>query len=286
MLVSALLGNPTDHSFSPKLFTIYAKALGDKEYSHVKFNILPEDLEGALRSLHILGFCGANITLPYKMDVMPFLDYISEDALSAGAVNTIKVDGKTLRGFNTDVYGAMETIRQELGHSVTSTDNILIFGTGGAARALASGFLSAKCQVTVIFRDPGSPKTKSFTATFGKKLLMQNYEDLRSAKLKQYTIICNATNLGMTPNVDSSPLDLIEGNSTATVKFNHCLFFDVVFNPQKTKFMGQGENLGAKIVGGTNMMIYQGVIAFKLWTGCDVTPELLLEAKSLLQKYI
>lgn len=285
MLISVLLGKPVEHSFSPKLFAIYAQALGKMEYAHIKCSIEPENLADAVKGLVHFGFVGANVTLPYKMEVMQYLDTISDEAKAAGAVNTIKVEGTKLSGFNTDVFGAMEAIKQSRDQEVSTSDNALIFGSGGAARALVSGFLQKGCNITVLCRSPHSEKTKAFSEMFGDKVKILPYTDYKMTNLANFSLVCNATSLGMTPDINSSPLDLLEG-SRVEESMAHVLFFDVVFNPQKTKFLAQGEALGAKLLGGTDMMIYQGVIAFELWTGTKVTPELITQAKDALAKQI
>jgi shikimate dehydrogenase len=285
MLVTALLGNLTDHSFSPKLFSIYSKALGNREYAHVKFNIDTSDLRDCLLALPKFGFAGVNITLPYKMAVIPFLDNISDEAEASGAVNTIKVEGKKLIGYNTDIFGAMSAIKESLGREITSQDTAMIFGSGGAARALIAGFLAKKAKILVVCRNPLSENSINLSQKFHNRLSISSYEQLQLDDIKSFSVICNATSLGMHPNVDTSPLDHLSGDLSKDMMVNS-LFFDVVFNPQNTKFMNQGKLMGGKVAGGTLMMIYQGVHAFKIWTGVDVPHELIEEAKNKLKELV
>lgn len=284
MIVTALLGNPTDHSFSPTLFNIYA-AEHNLEYSHIKLNITKDNLEDVLKSLPKYGFAGVNITLPYKMDVIPYLNTLAPEIKKIGAVNTITVNNNILTGYNTDLYGAISTTEEALARKINIYDNVVIFGTGGAARAVLAGVLSYTQNVTIIFRKPTSLRTKSLQADF-KKVDFIDYKNMKEllTVLSKATIVCNATSVGMNPYVKASPLNDEILNNIGT--FKDKLFFDVIFNPAKTKFLSDAENKGAKIIGGINMMIYQGVKAFELWTGKKVSSESVIKAQEKLNSLL
>lgn len=284
MIVTALIGYPTDHSVSPALFSIYA-AEHNLEYSHIKLNITKDNLEDVIRCLPKYGFAGVNITLPYKMDVIPYVNALSPEIKKIGAVNTITVRKSILTGYNTDMYGAISTIEEALKRKISSDDNVVIFGTGGAARAVLAGVLQYTHNVTVIFRQPASQRTRSLQNDF-KKVAFLGRENIKEVLnvLSGATIVCNATSVGMNPDIAVSPLSNEVLDQLGTFKGK--LFFDVIFNPAKTKFLIDAENNGAKVIGGKNMMVYQGVKAFELWTGKKVGKQSIKKAQEKLNSLL
>lgn len=285
MIITALIGLPTGHSVSPALFSIYAKFSG-LEYSHLKIDVLPKDLKKALEASKTLNFSGLNITLPYKMDVIRYLDYVDKEALKIGAVNTIVNKKGKLYGFNTDSYGAITSIKD---HSKIASKKAVVLGTGGAARALVAGLLAGGCaRVVVVYRKPKSFRTKGIMKDFKGKVEFITYHDKNLIKiLSDANIICNATSCGMVPKSAESPISY-EALKEVSLNgdFSRKLFFDAIFNPYETQFLKNAKKLGADIQGGTEMMIYQGVRAFELWTGKKVSRKSVAEAKKVLRKYL
>jgi shikimate dehydrogenase len=287
MIVSALIGNPTDHSVSPTLFSLYATS-HNLEYAHVKFNIQSNNLKRVIRDIPAFGFTGVNVTLPFKTDVIRFLDKLSPEIKQIGAVNTIVNKNGCLIGYNTDLFGAIKTIENSLGRKVGRSDKVIVFGAGGAARAIVSGVINRKASVTVLYRTPKSAKTVKFIRDFNNlvKFSDNNEEDLFKSLIPA-TIICNATSAGMYPEVNESPISFTQLKSVANqAAIRKKLFFDVIFNPGKTKFLKNAERFGATIVGGIDMMIYQGVKAFYLWTGKKVNNSTIQKAKTILRKLL
>lgn len=287
MIISALIGNPTDHSVSPTLFSLYAAA-HNLEYAHVKFNVQSNNLKRVIRDIPAFGFSGVNVTLPYKTDVIPFLDKLSPEIKLIGAVNTIVNKNGYLIGYNTDVFGAIKTIENSLGRKIGKSDNIVVFGTGGATRAIVSGVLNRKADITVLYRTPKSVKTVKFIRDFNNLAKFSDNNEKDSLKaLIPATIICNATSAGMYPEVNESPISLTQLKSVANqTAIRKKLFFDVIFNPGKTKFLKNAEKLGCTVIGGIDMMIYQGVKAFYLWTGKKVSTSTIEKAKKTLRKIL
>jgi len=285
MIITALIGLPTKHSVSPTLFSIYAKSSG-LEYSHLKIDVQVKDLRRALEAIKTLNFSGLNVTLPYKMDVIKYLDHVDKDALKMGAVNTIVNKKGKLFGYNTDSYGAITSIKDHCGIASKSS---VVLGTGGAARAIVAGLLSDGCtKVVVVYREPKSDRTKGMMKDFKGKVEYVSYNDKKLIqKLSRANVICNATSCGMAPKSTESPL------SSRTLKevslkedFSKKLFFDAIFNPYETLFLKNAKRLGADIQGGTEMMIYQGVKAFELWTGQKVDKKSITEAKKVLRRHL
>lgn len=281
MITTALIGSPVDHSVSPILFKLYANEHG-LEYAHSKFDVKADDLETVVKSLSAYGFAGVNITLPYKADVIPFLDTISPEAQAIGAVNTIKVSDGKLEGYNTDAIGALRAIEKAAGREVTSSDKVVVFGTGGAARAVAWALLQKDAQVTVVFRNPESHRTETIKKDFTDRVEFIDYSSLTTEQLSKYTIVCNTTSAGMHPSGEGAPIELGKFDN---IDLTDVIVFDAVFNPVTTKLQKWAESKGATLAFGIDMMIFQGIVAFEYWTGKKVSDETVQKATDILMQY-
>ncbi len=292
MKYSALIGNPTEHSVSPLLFEWIAAQLSQPvEYKHLKVDISQSsELESALEAFRTLHFCGLNVTLPYKLDVIPILDKLDNSISSIGAVNTVIFDDKNNLsiGYNTDWYGIFcplsEVIKENRGKSA------IVFGTGGAARAAIYALLELKIKdITVLHRVAESDRTRLLQDQFSHKATIRfdTYEHIVQY-IDTAGIIINATSTGMTGQDAEAPfaLDSIDKHDD----FSGKVFFDCVFNPVNTPLLSYFKSHGAETIDGLWMMIYQGLYAFTLWTGTDVrntfTKDNLHELHKLLQERI
>lgn len=292
MKYSALVGNPTEHSVSPLLFEWIAAQLSQLvEYKHLKVDISQSsELESALEAFRTLNFCGLNVTLPYKLDVIPVLDKLDGSISSIGAVNTIVFDSKNNLsvGYNTDWYGIFCPLS-----AIINTDqakSAIIFGTGGAARATIYALLQLKMKdITVLHRVAESDKTSLLQDQFSDKATIRfdTYE-----RIAQYIdtadIIINATSTGMAGQDAEAPFtfEYLDNHND----FSGKVFFDCVFNPVNTPLLSYFKSHSAETIDGLWMMIYQGLYAFTLWTGNDVrntfTKDNLRELHRLLQESI
>ncbi len=223
-----LIGEKLSHSFSKVIHN-----LTGVEYSLVE--VSKEALEKFVRSKDYNGF---NVTIPYKKEIIKYLDGVSNDAISVGAVNTVvRRDNKTF-GYNTDVSGFEYALKRK-GVSLKGK-NVIILGTGGASKA-----------VEYVCIKQGA-KTINFVSRSGK-INYQNCYDL-----KNVDVIINATPIGMYPEIDSSPIDLS--------KFTNLSFvFDLIYNPQKTELLYQAEKLGVPYSNGLSMLVKQAVDAQEIW---------------------
>lgn len=280
MITTALIGLPVDHSVSPILFRLYADEHG-LEYAHSKFDVKAENLETVIKSLGAYGFAGVNITLPYKADVIPFLDTISPEAQAIGAVNTIKVNNGKLEGYNTDAFGALRAIEKASEREVSASDEAVVFGTGGAARAVVWALLQKGVKVTVVFRNPESLRTETIKRDFSNKVEFLDYDTLSADRLAGFSIICNTTSAGMHPLDDNVPIKFDDFQS---VDFAGVIVFDAVFNPVITKLQKWTESKGATLAFGIDMMIFQGIVAFEYWTDKRVSDETVQKATDILMK--
>src|SRR6478672_3178941 len=236
-----LIGKTLSHSFSKNYFT---QKFAREHIDNCRYDLFElqtiEDLPALLLSNPDLE--GLNVTIPYKQEVIPFLDEASDVVKEIGACNCIKITGGKLKGFNTDVVGFKRSLEAHLqpGH-----DKALILGSGGAARAVQYALKELGIEYKLVSRR----KT-------GEGL---GYEDIGEEILKKYSIIINTTPLGMYPNVDDAPPIPYE-----YVSSRH-LLFDLIYNPEKTKFLQNGEEQGARIANGHEMLILQAEESWRIW---------------------
>ena len=219
---------------------------------YVPFLVAPEDLTYAVQSIKALNMLGVNITVPHKENVLPLLDKIDKEAAFIGAVNTITNKDGILTGYNTDGRGFMSSLEEE-GVSVEGKE-VLIVGTGGACRAV-SYYLSEKASKLSLF---DIDKEKSGKLANDLKEIRDNIHLLESIDdAGSPDIIVNATPLGMKPE-DPSPIDsgLIRPDAVVC---------DLVY--KTTTLLKEADKKGAKTINGSGMLLWQGVLAFELWTG-------------------
>jgi shikimate dehydrogenase len=241
-----LIGYPLGHSWSKKYFD--NKFLVDR-IKDAEYMLFP--LQGLKSLVELIGshsnLCGFNVTIPYKTSIIPYLNYIDPSATEIRAVNTIKVDrtgsDAKLHGYNTDAYGFEQSIRPLLKPHHRAA---LILGSGGAAKAAAWVFKLLDIEYIIISRNPSED-------------LHVSYTDLTQDLFEKFTIIVNATPLGMEPARDTFPPLPYQFIS------KHHLMFDMVYNPLQTVFLQQGQKQGATVKNGLEMLHLQADEAWKIW---------------------
>ncbi|MGC1473375.1 MAG: shikimate dehydrogenase [Psychroserpens sp.] len=242
MIRLGLIGKDISYSFSKTYFTEKFRA-EKRPFSYENFDLKDISEFKPLVDDHndILGF---NVTIPYKEAIIPYLDKLDAKAKKIGAVNTITVafSGK-LKGYNTDCYGFKKSIKPFL---KSHHKKALILGTGGASKAIAYTLKKLKIDFDYVSRTP-KPKVK-FT-----------YESLSVEDIKVYQIIINSTPLGTFPDVNSCPDIPYDG-----ITEQH-LLYDLIYNPEETKFLKTGKAQGAAISNGYQMLIYQAEKAWRIW---------------------
>jgi shikimate dehydrogenase len=280
---SVLIGNPVSHSVSDKLFDFYARSVKLDNYKHIKIKCDKNELENTLSKLVKLNYVGCNVTIPFKTEVIKYLDTISNEALKIGAVNTIVFNNGKLHGYNTDGYGAVEAINNKL-KLIKTDDFVLIFGAGGAARAIIYEVSKFTKHVFVVNRS--EDRLLNLVENFKnegvslKYTLLSNENEVKIIA-NSCRFLINATSVGMHPNSNESILD-----QTNIIDFNHKYFFDAVFNPNITKFLKVGQSFDSKICTGLYMLSYQAIKAFELWTTKKINIETANESVILLQNLI
>ncbi len=242
-----LIGYKLGHSFSAKYFANKFTTLNLENHEYVNFELDNiNDFPNIFKNDK--NICGLNCTIPYKQDVMQFLDEIDSEAAAVGAVNTIKTiqkgDKLILKGYNTDIVGFNNSLTPMLD---SCHKKALILGTGGASKAikhvlerLGIEFVSASIENNLEDNEV-------------------RYSDISNNLIKKHTIIINATPLGTFPKVDACP-DIPYGAITV----NHVMF-DLVYNPEITLFLQKGINKGAKTKNGLEMLHGQAEAAWQIW---------------------
>lgn len=257
--VYGIFGWPVEHTFSPGMHNAAFAKLG-MDACYVPFPVHPENLEDAVRAVRALGVRGVNVTVPHKERVVAFLDELAEDARLIGAVNTIEVREKRLIGHNTDGRGFVRSLRDDAGLNPRGK-RFLILGAGGAGRAIGFSLaLAGAAQIS--FRDVDTVKTETLARTLREKTGVQaevvSEQGLAEASGEADSVV-NATPLGLKK---SDPLPIPK----AYIRKQH-LVCDIVYNPAETKLLRSAHERGARTLRGIGMLLYQGVIAFEIWTG-------------------
>lgn len=242
-----LIGFPLEHSRSPEIF---ARLFDEESVKGASYKLYPlEDittLRSWLKSLpNLVGF---NVTIPHKKSIIPMLDWVADEALAIGAVNTVKVvqqEGKTkLHGYNTDYYGFATTLKHFLGDYIPQ--RALILGTGGSANTVAYTLAQMGVEYTKVSRNSSADAPMT-------------YEDISAQTIAQTQLIINTTPLGMYPSIKSFPKIPYDALTS-----EHYLY-DLVYNPLETMFLQKGAAFGANIQTGIAMLELQAHKAWEIW---------------------
>ncbi|OGW01675.1 MAG: shikimate dehydrogenase [Nitrospinae bacterium RIFCSPLOWO2_02_39_17] len=272
MNILGIIGYPIGHTLSPLMHNTAIKQLGI-DYIYFPFEVKKGNIRIAIGGLKGLGIKGINVTIPHKESVIPYLDSLDEDARLIGAVNTIKLDGDKLNGYNTDGRGFSESLKRDA-HEEVKGRSVVILGAGGAARAIAiqialegaerivianrtiergeklAGYINAKCKMQ-------SAKCKVKTVSLKDNSLVEYF--------READIIINTTPVGMKGyNQLLFAYDYIS---------NRHLVCDIVYRPLETKLLKEADKKGARTLNGLGMLVYQGSLSFKIWTGYEMPVE-------------
>lgn len=260
--VYGIIGNPVTHSKSPVMQNSGFAALAE---NCVYVPLPVTDIEAALSGLRGLGIWGASVTIPHKEAVIPLLDSVDPLAKRIGAVNTIKVvetaEGRRLHGFNTDWIGANRALAERIG---LSGKRAIVLGAGGSARAIGFGLQEAGAVVTLCSRT--EKRGRALAADLGCDWYsLDNIAELVG------DILINATSVGMQPDVDKTlvPRQALNG---------YQVVMDIVYAPLKTRLLREAGMAGCLTVNGLEMLLYQGVAQFELWTGKTAPVEVMRKA--------
>ena len=241
-----VIGNPIDHSLSPKLQNWWLKE-NNIEAKYDKIKLEYHEIKSFIQDIKEQKIAGCNVTVPFKKTVIPFLDKLSPEADQTQSVNTITFDDGDLVGHNTDIAG-FDTAIKKLNFSVKDK-KVLILGAGGVVPSLIFALKNMYVEEIVI-----SNRTREKAENL--KVLFNNLKILEWGNLTDFHMVINATSLGL-------------NNETINLNFsssgNDKLFYDVIYNPHETQFLKMGKQLGYRTENGKTMFVYQALEAFKLW---------------------
>ena len=269
--VCAIIGDPVDHSLSPAMHNAAFKELG-LNLVYVAFTVTATKLKDAVSGAKSLGLRGLNVTMPHKNAVIAYLDFVNSTAKKIGAVNTILNNQENLIGYNTDGSGAMIAL-QENG-VYPEKKKMLLLGAGGAAKAIAYYAVQDVEELVILNRTPKKAEqlAEPLRKEFGKKVRGGALSlEILKKELETTDILVNSTSVGMHPNVNTSPVP------SDLLRHDLCVM-DIIYNPPETRLVADAKAAGAKVVSGIEMLLFQGAVAFEIWTNCPAPVEVMRAA--------
>lgn len=261
--VVGVFGYPVTHSASPPMHNAAFAALG-MDWVYVPFTVAPEGIAAALAGVRALGIVGVNVTVPLKELIAPHLDSITERARRIGSVNTVAHEAGTLRGDSTDGPGFLNALRAA---GVTAAGRtVVVLGAGGSARAVVYALAEAGARVRVANRSV--ERAQTLAAEFGgvgEIEAVPMTEDALRPALRDATVLVNTTTLGMHP--DEAAMPPVPADALHPGLF----VSDLIYNPAETRLMALARSRGCAVQNGVEMLVQQGILSFRRWTG-EVDP--------------
>ena len=266
-----VIGDPIEHTLSPTMHNAAFNHL-KLDFVFLAFRVKAAELEDAMRGMRGLGIRGLNVTMPHKDAVTKYLDEVDSTVKFLGSVNTILNDDGRLLGFNTDGVGALKALREN-GVNLNGK-KLLLLGAGGAAKAVAYALAKEVGELGVLNR--ASEKAKGLaevlSRTFGKKVVGDALSPSAIQKhLHDSDMLINATSVGMHPNISQSLV------APQWLKPD-LIVMDIVYNPVETKLVKDAKAVGAQVISGVEMLLYQGAASFEIWTGVSAPIEIMRRA--------
>jgi shikimate dehydrogenase len=268
---TVLIGWPLAHSISPAIHNAAFQALGMEG----AYSLLPvereEELRGVLAGLKSdKDWAGANVTVPYKEKVVAHLQGLEGAAARMKAVNTVARKGNRLIGHNTDLPGFLADL--ERNEFDFRGRNVLVIGSGGAARAVVLGLVESRCRLSLVAVIRGQAETLARELGDGRVDVISWDDPSLAQRARSASLVVNTSPVGMWPSVDASPWP-------ENIPFpEKAVVYDVVYNPVETRFLREARSRGLKAAGGLGMLVEQGALAFELWTGVKAPRDVMMRA--------
>ncbi|MDH5437523.1 MAG: shikimate dehydrogenase [Candidatus Bathyarchaeota archaeon] len=257
--VCCVIGDPIEHTLSPVIHNAAFEEL-NLDFVYLAFRVRREELRDAIAGAKSLDIHGLNVTMPHKTAVMEHLDEIDSTSRSIGAVNTILNAGGRLVGYITDGVGAINALKEN-GVGLEGK-KMLLLGAGGAGKAIAFNLAQEVEELKILNRTTQKAKelAEVLRKKFNKKVSGNSLSsELLKNELEEADILVNATSVGMHPDVHQSLVD------PSWLRPDLCVM-DLIYNPLETKLAKDAKSMGAKVVSGIEMLVYQGAASFEIWT--------------------
>lgn len=255
-----IVANPIKHSFSPMMHNTAFQVLGIDDV-YLAFEVEEKRLEDFMISVRALNMKGFNVSMPYKLKIMKYLDELTEDAKLCQSVNTVKNENGKLIGHISDGKGFYMSLKEK--NWDVQNKKIVILGAGGAAQAIIVELAKQKAKEIIVY----NRSDKSFIRTLNERLKcpvnlksLANHEALKN-DLKDAYLLIQTTGVGMSPNIDQC---LIPDESYLPRGLKVA---DIIYNPKETKLLTMAKNKGLDYMNGEGMILYQGAVSFEFWTG-------------------
>lgn len=249
-----------EHSLSPAMHNAGYQALG-LNFVFVAFHV--KNVKDAIFGMKALNIRGVVVTIPHKIEVLKYVDYIDETAQTIGAANTIINDNGILTASNTDWIGAMTTLKKE---TLISGKKVVVLGAGGASRAVIYGLKKEGAHILLCNRTLAHAQKLANEFGLERTYTLDNKDAITKAE-----IIVNTTSVGMEPKPDEMPIP------NEFIKPHH-IVYDIVYTPKETKLLREAKKIGAKVVYGDKMVFYGAIPQFKLFTGVSAPTDVMQKA--------
>ncbi|UCF39446.1 MAG: shikimate dehydrogenase [Acidobacteriota bacterium] len=270
--ICAVIGDPVEHSLSPQIHNAAFRSAGIN-YAYVAFHVKRGDLKRAMEGVKSLGIRGMSVTIPHKIDIIPYLDQTDEVSGNVGSVNTVVNEQGRLLGYSTDGHGALRALEAE-GVEVGGR-RVVLLGSGGAARAIAFALATVKPLPHLTILGIEDEEREQLCRDLRSKTALDiSSSYLADGSLEEALgkaeILCHATPVGMSPKSDQTvvPSHLLHSGLAV---------FDAVYTPFETRLLKEAKAAGAVIVPGLGMFVHQAAIQFELWTGQSAPVEIMTE---------
>jgi len=268
--IFAVIGDPIEHTLSPAMHNAAFEHLR-LDYVFLAFRVTPDEIEKALQGVRALGIRGLNVTMPHKHAVTEFIDEADATVKFLRSANTILNQRGRLRGFNTDGIGAAKALKNS-GIDLAGK-KVLLLGAGGAAKAIAFTLAKEVDEICILNRDGMKARElANLLEPFGKRVAGDELSPKRiQQELNDSDVLINATSAGMAPNTSES---LVKASWLRTDLY----VMDLVYNPNETKLIQEARAVGAKVITGVEMLLYQGAASFEIWTQCKAPVDVMRNA--------
>lgn len=263
-----LIGNPLEKSLSPDIHNT-SFDINKVDAVYTALEVKPEYLEDAVKGIKALNIKGFNVTIPHKVEIIPYLDELDREANLLGAVNTVKNVNGRLKGYNTDGKGFIELLKSK--RVKVKNQKVIVIGAGGAARAIAMSLaIEGVKEILIVNRTIEKARTLSDEIKDKVKDITVKYSLKSEKEYAEYDLIINCTSIGMYPDAESVPFDL-------SLLSKSCTVADIVYKPLKTKFLQLAESRGHQTVEGLGMLINQALLSEEIWLDKTIEKELVLK---------